>query len=131
MHDDDGLLQKIVERGEKVWWLKQYRLIIAIFIGIIIIISALGILAALDVNEFENKKLKVISEHIVKRMEYAYMEGQKDALEGDVRIEKGDSVWTYIKTPWDSDSVTIIVDGEYCTVPRGIPSTTAPVKENE
>lgn len=35
-------------------------------------------------------------------MEYAYMEGQKDAIEGDIRVKEVDGDWKFIKTPWDS-----------------------------
>lgn len=46
-------------------------------------------------------------------MEYAYFEGQKDAIEGDVRIKRtpgGDYIW--IKNPWD-DSDTPPGDNFY------------------
>jgi hypothetical protein len=36
--------------------------------------------------------------------EYAYFEGQKDVLEGDIRIAKKDSAWVWVKPPWDGDT---------------------------
>lgn len=38
-------------------------------------------------------------------MEYAYMEGQLDALSGDVRIEKSEEDWTWTRSPWDGFEV--------------------------
>ncbi len=35
-------------------------------------------------------------------MEYAYFEGQKDALNNDIRIQKKDSCYEWIKSPWNS-----------------------------
>lgn len=41
----------------------------------------------------------------IKKMEQAYFEGQKDALNGDVRIRKnGDSCYIWIKSPWNNGS---------------------------
>jgi len=39
-------------------------------------------------------------------MEYAYFEGQRDALNGDIKIEMSniDSTWSWIKSPWDGNS---------------------------
>lgn len=35
--------------------------------------------------------------------EYSYFEGQRDALEGDIRIKLNhDSCWIWTKSPWDS-----------------------------
>lgn len=63
---------------------------ILIFAGIFAIGG--GILKK-DSNEMTNSMLNFV--------EYAYMEGQRDAIEGDIRIEKigDDYVWT--KSPWD------------------------------
>jgi hypothetical protein len=37
-------------------------------------------------------------------MEVGYFEGQKDAVEGSVRIRKKDSTWTWARSPWDYDT---------------------------
>lgn len=39
-------------------------------------------------------------------MEYAYMEGQLDALSGDVRVQKIDDDWEWIRSPWDGFDVS-------------------------
>ena len=37
-----------------------------------------------------------------KALESAYFEGQKDALNGDIRIQfRSDSCWHWTKSPWD------------------------------
>lgn len=37
---------------------------------------------------------------LIKAFESSYFEGQKGALEGDIRIEKRDSGYVWIKSPW-------------------------------
>ncbi len=34
-------------------------------------------------------------------IEQSYFEGQKDALENDIRIKKEGGKWIWIKSPWD------------------------------
>lgn len=46
--------------------------------------------------------VKVRLSEIREKMEFAYFEGQRDALMGDVRIAHNDSVWYYTKSCWDS-----------------------------
>mgnify|MGYP000952285422 CR=1 FL=1 len=55
-----------------------------------------------------DKKI-IVSEYLLKRetqrlAEYAYFEGQKDAITGDVRIKyiEEDSCWVWTKSPWDA-----------------------------
>lgn len=39
---------------------------------------------------------------VTKALEQAYFEGQRDALEKDIRIKRNqDSCWIWIKSPWD------------------------------
>lgn len=40
-------------------------------------------------------------------VEYAYFEGQKDALNGDWRIEKKDSCYFWTKSCWDNNRQVI------------------------
>lgn len=54
-----------------------------------------------EVNEIEINK-KNIENELYKLMEYAYFEGQKDALNGDIRIELKDSSYIWMKSPWDN-----------------------------
>jgi|GEM_PF-3798369 len=45
---------------------------------------------------------KANNDDLYKVIEQAYFEGQKDALNGDVRIKRNqDSCWIWIKSPWD------------------------------
>ena len=40
---------------------------------------------------------------VTKVQEQSYFEGQRDAIENDVRIKKNqDSCWIWIKSPWDN-----------------------------
>lgn len=43
-----------------------------------------------------------IRAHITELVEYAYMEGQIDYAEGDIRITSEGSDWVWTKSPWDS-----------------------------
>ena len=47
-----------------------------------------------------NNKEELVDEMIA-LIEYAYMEGQRGVLEGDVRIEKIGNDYVWIKSPWD------------------------------
>jgi len=60
-------------------------------------------------------KSKIISA-LSSDMEKAYMYGQIDAINGDIKIGKKDSIWHYTDSPWDGAK------------PEDIPSTTLPVK---
>lgn len=53
---------------------------------------------------FTNCGFKLVKENDVQSaLEEAYFEGQKDAIQEDVRIKKGrDSCWIWIKSPWHS-----------------------------
>ena len=58
---------------------------------------------ALVVNQCHQEKdvVKEIVDFSLTTTEYAYMEGQKDSIEGDIRIEKNGDDWVWIKSPWD------------------------------
>jgi len=43
-----------------------------------------------------------IEKDIYTQMEYAYFEGQKDAIEGNLRIKKVDSCYVWTKSTWDN-----------------------------
>jgi len=43
------------------------------------------------------------TDDLYRETEQAYFEGQKDALENDIRIKRNaDSCWIWAKSPWDS-----------------------------
>lgn len=45
----------------------------------------------------------VKNEDMIKALEQAYFEGQKDALNNDIRIKRNqDSCWIWTKSPWDN-----------------------------
>lgn len=39
---------------------------------------------------------------------YLNFKGQKDALEGDIRIKQKDSCWVWTKSPWNDDETKVI-----------------------
>lgn len=48
-------------------------------------------------------------------LEQAYFEGQKDALEGDIRIKKSsDNCWIWTKSCWNSGEQPIFNPGIVC-----------------
>lgn len=58
-------------------------------------------------KNIDDLQLKIDSA-IHERMEYAYFEGQKDALNGDWRISKKDSCYFWTKSCWDNTSRKIL-----------------------
>jgi hypothetical protein len=69
------------------------------YLGIVWII-AFGSLLIFIIND--DVKLNVTGE-ITKLVEQAYFEGQRDALENNIRIKRNqDSCWIWITSPWDS-----------------------------
>jgi hypothetical protein len=62
-----------------------------------VIISLLIIIIIGLINNLLSEKI------ILEKIEYAYFEGQRDALENDIRIKRySDSCWIWIKSPWDN-----------------------------
>lgn len=53
-------------------------------------------------NVIEKRKTIELQKAYYEYVEKAYFEGQKDALENDIRITKKDSCWVWIKSPWDN-----------------------------
>lgn len=49
------------------------------------------------------------------KMEYAYFEGMKDAINGDIRIAKNDSgCWSWTKSCWDDGSEMVFNPNSIC-----------------
>ena len=69
--------------------------------GIIAIIF--GICGLIFIFSKADKKLSQETTNILQEaLEQAYFEGQKDALEGDIRIKLvSDSTYVWIKSPWN------------------------------
>jgi hypothetical protein len=66
-------------------------------VAVSILITLTVIFLSINKNREENTV-----ESLTTLLEYAYMEGQRDYMDGDIRIEKnsyGDYVW--IKSPWN------------------------------
>lgn len=78
-------------------------LILATFVSILVIFLTLCIIFIHTVSI--NKKSLEKDLYII--AEESYFEGQKDALENDIRIKKQDSTWIWIKSPWDSGRIPI------------------------
>ena len=47
---------------------------------------------------------------LTKVLEQAYFEGQKDAINGDIRIKlNSDSIYVWTKSPWESGEIPVYV----------------------
>ena len=71
------------------------------YLAIIWIITFGGLLISIT-----NDGLKgdiTITNELTKLVERAYFEGQRDALENNIRIKRNqDSCWIWVASPWDS-----------------------------
>ena len=66
------------------------------------------IIIAIAFISCDNYPLIIMKDDLTKGCEYAYFEGQKDALSKDVRIKLNeDSVWIWSKSPWDDEQEPI------------------------
>jgi hypothetical protein len=66
---------------------KMKKLIIILFVSCLLCSCDYGVMQQKDFTE---------------RLEEAYFEGQKDAINGDIRIKMNkDSCYVWIKSPWD------------------------------
>lgn len=92
------------------------------FISVVLLI---GVFVYFYINPSPSKKIIVggyettimdtnqesIESIIREKMEYAYFEGQKDALNGRIRVEKiSDTSWIWIESPWDSGKPPILTN---------------------
>jgi hypothetical protein len=56
----------------------------------------------------ENNYIMITEKEFNKGCEIAYFEGQRDALENDIRIKRNqDSCWIWCKSPWDNGKAPI------------------------
>jgi len=101
----------------KLRYLSMGVSIVCMIVSIMLIIKTFQLNSLRDeVEQYLENPIITLSEQIIKAegsikledktffMEYAYFEGQLDAISGNVRIEKlenGD--WEWIKSPWDSN----------------------------
>jgi len=59
-----------------------------------------------DIIKAQNEQLEKLKEALIterqRKMEYSYFEGQKDYMEGNIKIEQvNDTTWKWIDSPWD------------------------------
>jgi len=79
--------------------------VLLIGITIIILTIIFGIIFICSLNRAQKKTREEIVDTVtpmfISILERAYMEGQRDAIEGDIRIERERDDWKWIKSPWD------------------------------
>lgn len=64
---------------------------------IILLAAIIGVFTSCD-----NYPIIILKNDLIKLAEYGYFEGQKDAINGDIRIEMiKDSTYIWVKSPWD------------------------------
>ena len=71
---------------------------------------------AKDDNIKYQKSLIEIDDMIHTYMEKAYFEGQKDAIEGDIRIQKVGNHYKWTKSCWDNSDRVVKFDPENDTL---------------
>lgn len=70
----------------------------------------IGFMLALTLLTSCNDNTIMSRKEIITMCEQCYFEGQKDAINGDIRIKLNkDSVYMWIKSPWNDDSAPIFM----------------------
>ncbi|KKL64262.1 hypothetical protein LCGC14_2166770 [marine sediment metagenome] len=82
--------------------MKDYLKIMITVIFIIVIF--VGVLQYGKHKFSKTSKISESTEIIKEALEKAYMEGQKDVFEDDIRIEKYGYDWIWIKSPWNDNT---------------------------
>jgi len=82
----------------KTWWA-----------FIVLSLCVLGLVYSNKQEKKEKQEAAVeLYEYLIQKMEYGYFEGQIDAMEGNIRIERhilnGDTIYVWLSSPWDPDS---------------------------
>ncbi len=76
---------------------------------VVIVLVCVGLIAIITIgkNRSADRMKSLITKIMWNVTEVAYMEGQIDALAGDVRIEKipGSDDWKWVKSPWDGNKI--------------------------
>lgn len=66
----------------------------------IIFLFVITSISCTDMGVYDKNEVK---KNLIEIAEKAYFEGQKDALEGDIRIKLiSDSIYVWTKSPWDN-----------------------------
>jgi len=97
-------------------------IILALFSILFLIASAIGscgkkeLPGGMEQNKANSKKVFETSQEA---LEYAYFEGQKDAMENVIRIKKNDrGCWGWSESPWDSGKKPIYNPEKDCNKKR-------------
>ena len=75
-------------------------IVLSIILSVLIAYLILGGLYSLFQSTQDDRHYGIKSA-ITNVAERAYYEGQVDALKGDIRVQKVDSTYVWIKSPWD------------------------------
>ena len=65
------------------------------------VLACAALVSSFFIGRYDKNSEEKISTTITIFLEQAYFEGQKDALEGDVRIKQTEEGWVWTKSPWD------------------------------
>lgn len=86
---------------------------------LIIVLTIVLIISTIVYFNFNTPKVVGQQEDLEKiitiAMEKAYFEGQKDMLEGKVKIIKNDSCYHWINSPWDNNQTPVFNPSEDCS----------------
>jgi hypothetical protein len=83
-----------------------------LFILVVFLIIIWGVVLS-GISTMSKKTSTELETSLYAMSEYAYSEGQKDALEGDIRIEKMNGIWIWKKSPWDSGRAPVHMQLQY------------------
>jgi hypothetical protein len=61
-----------------------------------------------------NGKEYNMDDYVHIKMEWAYFQGQTEAMSGDVRVVKQDGCWTWKSSPWDGQSLNTVLYKPEC-----------------
>lgn len=75
---------------------------------ILIIVASIGILGGLfTIGVGTNRLKKTAKVRAIMNAEYSYMQGQKDCMNGEIRITKRENDYVWIKSSWNSGTLPI------------------------
>ena len=78
---------------------------ILFWVGVVIFFSVIGYLMFDGITNQNTKSMKKIEQAIYNDIEGAYAEGQRDAQNGDIRLDLLKNCW--IKSPWECGKVPL------------------------
>lgn len=81
--------------------MNKYLWVVISALLFIVILAVGGWLILSNHNTTQVNDYSKVKSGMYELVENAYFEGQKDALEGDVRIKKSETGWVWVKSPWN------------------------------